>query len=230
MSDVKQRIEQIISHAEKRKTSPYEVWDSIKALKDEYVAQYNEQSWHTYVGNKFQNVVHALIKGNIETLKETNNNFAGLDILTEGEAKKDGIIKRKISIEYGNFLLIPDVDSTLVWRDHQRPWESEVLAIISCKTSLRERIAQPCYWKLKLKSSKITRHIRLLLATTDNDEDFTIKMARQRFEGMTRNRIIGEYELNGIYILREDFQSNWESEKIKRFDRIYADIINMVKR
>lgn len=229
MIDVKKTIEEIIAEAQREKTSPYKVWDSIKRLKEEYVYQYSEQSWHTYIGNKFQNVVYALIKGSIKTTKENDDKFSGLDILTESEVKKNSIIKRKLSIEYGNFLLLPDIDSTIVWIDDKQPWESTILAIISCKTSLRERIAQPCYWKLKLRSSNITRNIKLFLATTDNDDDFAIMQSSQRFEGMTRNRVIGEYELNGIYILRADFSDNWESKIVKKFDSIYSDIIEIVK-
>lgn len=229
MSDVKSEIEEIISHIGDGVLSPYKVWDLIKELKNEYVEQYSEQSWHVYIGNKFQNVVHALIKSRLKELKNRDAGFDGFEILTGDDAKKNSVIKRKISIEYGDFLLIPDVDSAIVWLDNKQPWESEVLAIISCKTSLRERIAQTCYWKLKLLSSDITKGIRLFLATTDNDNDFAIKSGTSRYEGMTRNRLIAEYELNGVYILREDFKKDWESDKVKRFDQIFNDIIEIIK-
>ena len=39
-------------------------------------------------------------------------------------------------------------------------------------------------------------------------------------------RIILEYELDGIYFLKEDFE---ETDKAKHFESIITDIINMAK-
>ncbi len=124
--------------------------------------------------------------------------------------------------------MLPDVDSAIAWLDLKEPWNSEVLAIVSCKTSLRERIAQACYWKLKLLSSDITRSIQVFLATTDNDDDFIIREGRGRFEGKHRNRVIAEYELDGVYILRENFDLNWESKKVKKFERLFDDLVGIL--
>lgn len=110
-------------------------------------------------------------------------------------------------------------------------WESEIVAIVSCKTSLRERIAQACYWKLKLLSSDVTKRIKVFLASTDNDKDFAIDLTnRKRIKGKTRNRIIAEYELDGVYILRDDFKEEWESNKVKRYERIFDDLLEMFKK
>ncbi|NWG08877.1 MAG: hypothetical protein HXX80_00945 [Nitrososphaerales archaeon] len=159
-------------------------------------------------------------------LKAKDPNFRGFDILTEAEIKNDEIIMRKLAIKYGKYLLLPDTDIAIVNHAFEEPWKSEILAIISCKTSLRERIAQACYWKLKLVSSDVTRSIRVFLATTDNDEDFIImnNARRESFNGKSRNRIIAEHELDGIYILREDFREEWESTKVKRYGRIFNDL------
>jgi hypothetical protein len=37
---------------------------------------------------------------------------------------------------------------------------------------MRERIAETGYWKLKLKNSKVTRHIKIFFATLDEDGIF----------------------------------------------------------
>lgn len=111
------------------------------------------------------------------------------------------------------------------------PWKSKILAIMSCKTSLRERIAQACYWKLKLLSSDTTKHIKVFLASTDNDKNFVInERKRDSFQGKSRNRIISEYELDGVYILREDFRDEWESKKVKKHESIFNDLIQLFEK
>lgn len=70
----------------------------------------------------------------------------------------------------------------------------------------------------------------MFLASTDNDRDFVVDNSRREsLQGKSRNRIISEYELDGIYILREDFRDEWESEKVKRYERIFSDIVQIFK-
>jgi len=227
MVDVKKNVEKLIFEIEKGKIPPEKAWDKIRKLKELYVKNYSEQSWHSYIGNKFQNIVYSILKGYFNRLKSKNQEFSGLTVFKESEVKGNEIIARKLAVRYGKYLLLPDTDMAIVDYNFVDPWKSEILAIISCKTSLRERIAQACYWKLKLLSSDITKNVRVFLATTDNDEDFFIRSKRKQYEGKHRNRIIAEYELDGVYILREDFKKDWESDKIKRYDAIFEDLIKL---
>jgi type II restriction enzyme len=229
MSDAKQKVDNLITQIEKGEIDPKEAWDKIKELKEEYVQQYSEQSWHVYIGNKFQGVVYSILKGYLHKLRSQNSQFANLNIFTESEVKNNDIIVRKLAVKYGEYLLLPDTDMVIVDYNFTDPWKSEVLAIVSCKTSLRERIAQACYWKLKLLSSDVTKNTRVFLATTDNDEDFFIRN-KVNYGGKSRNRIIAEYELDGVYILREDFKKEWESSKVKRYERIFDDLVKIFKR
>jgi len=229
MNDPKQEVERVIEEIKAGKIEPYKSWDYIRKLKDSYVEQINEQSWHSYIGNKFQSVIHAILKGYVKRLKDEDASYKGVEVLTEGQVKRNEILMRKMVVKYGeDFYLLPDVDSAIAWLDLKEPWNSEVLAIVSCKTSLRERIAQACYWKLKLLSSDITRSIQVFLATTDNDDDFIIREGRERFEGKHRNRVIAEYELDGVYILRENFDLTWESKKVKKFERLFDDLVGIL--
>jgi hypothetical protein len=205
-------------------------WDKIKESKEEYVAQLGQQSWNSFIGHRFEGAIHAIIKGYAKKIKQENPAFDGLEVITQGEAERDEVIMRKLAIKYGDFLLLPDIDSVIVWNDTKHRWESEILAIISCKTSLRERIAQACYWKLKLLSSDVKKGIRVFLATADNDNDFAIGDSGERFNGKSRDRVISEHELDGVYILRVDFKVDWESTKVKRFERIFDDIVQLVKK
>jgi len=234
MSDPRRKIDDIILKIEKGEVAPEKAWNEIRKLKEDYVqrlrnfdprVQNAEQSWHVFIGNKFEKVVYSILKGYVTRLKAKDQNLKGLDVLTESEVKSKEVVMRKLAVKYGEYLLLPDADMVFVNYVSEEPWDSEVLAIISCKTSLRERIAQACYWKLKLLSSDITKNIRVFLATADNDKDFPISShRRESFNGRSRDRIIAEHELDGVYILREDFREEWESAKVKRYERIFDDL------
>jgi len=229
MVDVKKKVEMLISEIEKGNIDPKEAWNKIKELKEDYVRQYSEQSWHKYVGDKFQDIIYSILKGYISSLKKRDKSFRNLEVFSQSEVASNDVIARKLAVKYGEYFLLPDIDMAIVNYVFEEPWKSEVLAIISCKTSLRERIAQACYWKLKLLSSNVTKGVRVFLATADHDENFFVKEGKERYDGMHRNRVIAEYELDGIYILREDFPKEWESDKVKRYERIFDDLIEIFK-
>ena len=78
---------------------------------------------------------------------------------------------------------------------------------------------------MKFLASDVTKHIKIYLVTTDNDKDFFLnRRRREEYSGKSRNRIISEYELDGIYILREDFSEEMESEKVKKYEKIFDDL------
>lgn len=56
-------------------------------------------------------------------------------------------------VDYGKFgMHLPDADVIIF-----NPEECKALAVISSKSTLRERVAQTGYWFLKLKSSRLTK-------------------------------------------------------------------------
>ncbi len=235
-----EKIEEIEKKLGKGEITLAEALRQIKELKNEYLVHIKkvkphlkdpEQSWHSFIGKKFQELVFNTLKGYLKILKKKHPEFDGLEVLSENEIKKNDILFRKLAVRYGDYLLLPDTDIVLVNYDFANPWNSKILAIISCKTSLRERIAQACYWKLKLLSSDVTKHIKVYLATTDNDDDFSLdsKRRKESYNGMSRNRIIAEYELDGIYIMRDDFKDEWESNKVKKYEKLLDDLINLIK-
>lgn len=126
----------------------HEVWKKISDFKDEYVNQINEQSWHTYIGNVFQRLVFIVLQKYISELSKKDE-FKNVSLLNESQLEANDYLSKKLSVRYGNKMsMLPDTDMAIVDFDMSNPWSSEVIAIISCKTSLRERIAQACYWKL----------------------------------------------------------------------------------
>lgn len=175
--------------------------------------------------------MYTILKGYVEKLKLKDSDFQSLLVLKENEIKKNDILSRKLAVRYGDFLLLPDTDLAIVEYSFEDSWKSKILAIVSCKTSLRERIAQACYWKLKLLSSDATKHIKVFLASTDNDADFVIDdKRRESFQGKSRNRIISEYELDGVYLLREDFRDEWENNKVKSYVHVFEDLLQIFKK
>lgn len=227
MTDPKKDIEAIIVKIKAGEIPPEKAWAQIKSMQQTYLKVYSQPSWNSYIGNRFQEIIHAIIKSYLSGLKQKDSELQGFEILTASEVKSYQVIMRKLVVQYGDFFLLPDVDSVIVWFDKENEWQSKIIAIASCKTSLRERIAQACYWKLKLVSSDIQKHIKVFLATADHDDDFSIGNSGERFDGKSRDRVIAEYELDGIYILRENFVQEWESEKVKKFERIFSDLIKL---
>lgn len=126
-------------------------------------------------------------------------------------------VKRNLAIDYGKFgLHLPDVDIVIF-----NPKNSKVLAVLSSKVTLRERIAQTGYWKIKLAANKITKHIKVYFITPDEDE--TLKTLRPAKKG----RAIVEVDLDGSYVLSESPVE--ESKKVKMFDKFIGDLKKLVK-
>jgi hypothetical protein len=92
MSDPKEEINTLVRNIKEGRIPAAKSWDAIKGLKKKYVEDYNQSSWNAYIGNRFQEVIHAILKGYILSLKQKNSEFAGLDVLTAGEAKNHEII------------------------------------------------------------------------------------------------------------------------------------------
>jgi type II restriction enzyme len=232
LSEEKKAIIELLNTVERGEIPPTEshlVWEKMTGFRDQYVKRHNEQSWHTFIGHVFEKLIYSVLKTYISELSKKEE-FRNLTLLSDSELKRNDILVKKLSVRYGDDqLLLPDTDMAIADCNFADPWNSEIVGIISCKTSLRERIAQACYWKLKLLSSDTTKNVRVFLATTDNDEDFSLKHNKQ-YGGKSRNRVIAEYELDGIYILRGDFKHEWESSKVKHYDQIFNDLVEIFKK
>jgi type II restriction enzyme len=63
--------------------------------------------------------------------------------------------------------------------------------------TLRERIAQTVYWKLKLSAAPITNHIKVYFITPDEDGTLTIKKPTKK------GRAIVESDIDGSYVMSE---------------------------
>ncbi|MCQ6253401.1 BsaWI family type II restriction enzyme [Methanocaldococcus sp.] len=186
--------------------------------KDDAINKAN-QSWRTYIGHRIQDVIYNLLKKFLENseLKVTTDKVLSSQNLSEELDK----VKRLIAVSYGKYLFLPDAD-IIVYKVENN--NVRIIAIISVKNSFRERGFETTYWKLKLKESPVTSHIKVFLATPDKDNEISYKCPNGKPKKM---RIILEYELDGIYFLKDDFE---ETEKAKHFEKIVEDIIEISKK
>jgi len=100
------------------------------------------------------------------------------------------------------------------------PQSLEIVAVLSSKVTLRERIAQTGYWKLKLETQELTRHIKVYFVSPDEDGTLT------EDDPMKKGRAIVESDLDGSYVLSE--ASIKESKKVKKFDKFIDDLRELV--
>lgn len=176
----------------------------------------SRNSWVTYVGNKLEDLIvlflenfcqkHRLkiIKGNI--LKRAKLNY------------EHSIVRRKIAINFNEYSLLPDTD-IVIYKNYEK--EIKIIAIISVKNSFRERYTETPYWKLKLMEDEVTKPIKVFMVTPDNDDE--ISFIGQ--SGPRQPRIVMEYELDSIYLARENFDA---SNKVKELNRLLMDLEKLI--
>lgn len=171
----------------------------------------HEQSWRAFKGKNMERLIQFIITEEVERLglKVVNGNKLERSKNLPIELSK---VKRNIAIDYGEFgLHLPDVDIIIY-----HPQTYKVLATISSKVTLRERIAQTGYWKLKLLGDEITKHIKVYFITPDEDGTLTYKKPTKK------GRAIVEVDLDRSYVLTEEKIE--ESEKVKLFEHFIDDL------
>jgi len=178
----------------------------------------HEQSWRAFKGKNFEKLTLHIIENEVTSL--------GLKIINGGALEKTlsknlppelNKVKRNLSIDYGEFgLHLPDVDLIIY-----QPTSCKVIAVISSKITLRERIAQTGYWKIKLSDDYLTKHIKVFFVTPDEDNTLSTKKPAKK------GRAIVEVDTDGAYIMSES--SIEESDKVKMFDKFISDLELLTK-
>lgn len=177
-----------------------------------------EQSWKPFKGHNFEKLILRIVQSELssDTVKCIPGSSLGGRNLTAELSK----VHRNLIVRYGSYSILPDADLVLY-----SPSTCRVLGVISCKTTLRERIAQTAYWKLKLAADPVTVHIQGFLVTPDEDGDLDRSLAElDETSRSGRNRIIVEHELDGTYVLRRIS----ESAKVKAFPKLIEDVRRLV--
>ena len=170
-----------------------------------------EQSWRAFKGKNLEKLIEHIIKDEIQKLNLSIINGNILEHNKYSDNNELDLLKRNLAIDYGEFgMHLPDVDIIIY-----EPNKSKIIAVLSVKVTLRERIAQTGYWKLKLMNSNITKDIKVFFITLDEDDIFSKKPAK-------KGRAIVEVDTDGCYILTEnEFE---KSSKVKLFSEFINDL------
>jgi len=186
--------------------------------KKDFTGNDHEQSWRAFKGKNLEKLIEYIITDEVQGLglKVVNGNTLERTNSTN-LSKELSLVKRNLLIDYGEFgSHLPDVDIIIY-----NPGTSKVVVVLSSKVTLRERIAQTGYWKVKLASDEATKHIQVYFVTPDEDGTLTIK------DPAKKGRAIVEIDTDGSYVLSEtDIE---ESSKVKMFDKFIDDLKNLLK-
>ena len=177
----------------------------------------HEQSWRSFKGKNLEKIVEHIITDEVRNLglEVVNGNI--LERTNESNLPNDlGQVKRNLLIDYGQFgYHLPDVDIVIY-----NPDTYKVIAVISIKVTLRERIAQTGYWKIKMQSQFLTQNIKVYFITPDEDKTLIMK------DPAKKGRAIVEVDTDGCYVLSEENVA--ESETVKMFDEFIDDLKKLV--
>lgn len=179
----------------------------------------HEQSWRDFKGKNYEKIILYIIKREVENLGLKIVNGATLErTLSKNLSLELNEVKRNLLVDYGEFgSHLPDVDLVIY-----QPKSREVIAVISSKITLRERIAQTGYWKIKLSEDDVTKHIQVFFITPDEDNTLFIKKPAKK------GRAIVEVDTDGAYIMSESPVE--ESDKVKTFEKFIPDLRKLLKR
>jgi len=213
-------------YEEKRKTYGNEVYKHISELfeqakdmhhedwlKNPTAMKDHEQSWRAWKGKNLEKLVLHMLRKEVELL--------GLKIVEGNKLERTSgqnlpyelnSVKRNLLVDFGEFgSHLPDVDIIIY-----DPKTCKVLAVISSKVTLRERIAQTGYWKIKLSKDQVTKHIKVFFVTPDEDSTLSVKRPAKK------GRAIVEVDTDGSYVMSQNQVQ--ESDKVKMFDRFIDDL------
>jgi type II restriction enzyme len=173
----------------------------------------HEQSWRAFKGKNLEKLILHIIKREVESL--------GLKIIDGNKLERTksenlsfelSSVKRNLLVDFGEFgSHLPDVDLIIY-----KPRTHNIVAVISSKVTLRERIAQTGYWKIKLSKDEVTKHIKVFFATPDEDGTLTTRRPAKK------GRAIVEVDTDGCYVMSE--KPVEESTKVKMFDKFIEDL------
>jgi type II restriction enzyme len=188
-------------------------------LKKPTKARDHEQSWRAFKGKNFEKLILHIVRREVEELGlriasgNTLERTMGKNLSPELNR-----VKRNLLVDYGKLgSHLPDIDLVVY-----HPRSCKVLAVISSKITLRERIAQTGYWKIKLSDDDLTKHIRVLFVTPD--EDGTLSTRKPAKKG----RAIVEADTDGAYVLTKSAVQ--ESHKVKMFNKLIPDLKKLLSR
>ncbi|MDL1973014.1 MAG: BsaWI family type II restriction enzyme [Deltaproteobacteria bacterium] len=123
-----------------------------------------DQAWKTCKGSLYEYAVFRYIQNIIENNRKLKDKI----MVMMGD---DASISHRNQIVIRNWSdIFPDVDILIIEKD-----TNLVIVILSCKTSLRERLTETAFWKRELEK---TQDIKLVFVTTDKDNELRTETNR----------------------------------------------------
>lgn len=192
---------------------------TAKRAKSEGRTPDHEQSWRAFKGKNLEKLIMHIIEDEVKSLGLKIINGNALERTSKDNLPDElNTVKRNLLVNYGEFgYHLPDVDMIIY-----KPKTQKIIAVLSSKVTLRERIAQTGYWKIKLASDNATKHIKVFFITPD--EDGTLTQRRPAKKG----RAIVEIDTDGSYILSETMVE--ESDKVKMLDKFIEDLSKIAQK
>ncbi len=130
-------------------------------------ARSRDQAWKTCKGSLYEYAVYRYITQIIEN----NESLKRRLIIRMGDEALD---THGDQIAIKNWCdIFPDVDILIIDKDTQL-----VKAILSCKTSLRERLTETAFWKREFEKTKELTDIKVIFITPDKDNELKTETNR----------------------------------------------------
>ncbi len=215
--DAYKYISSVLSEAKTQHKQDFLVGAAAQKAKSEGREPDHEQSWRAFKGKNLEKLIEYIITDEIQNLglRVVNGNS-----LERADGHKLSLelnqVKRNLLVDYGEYgCHLPDVDLIIF-----NPTNSNVIAVLSSKVTLRERVSQTGYWKLKLASNKLTKHIKVYFITPDEDGTLVHKKPAKK------GRAIVEIDTDGCFVLSETTVES--SNKVKMFDEFIPTLKNIL--
>ena len=193
----------------------------LKEAKEQHEQEFegidHEQSWRAFKGKNLEKLIGYIIIDEVRALGLEVVNGNTLERTNANNLSRElSQVKRNLLVDYKDFgYYLPDVDLIIY-----EPDTSIIVAVLSSKVTLRERIAQTGYWKIKLAADETTKHIKVYFVTPDEDGTLTVK------DPAKKGRAIVEIDTDGSYVLSET--NIVESDKVKMFDKFIDDLKSLL--
>ena len=163
-----------------------------------------EQSWRVVKGGGLERVIAFILRQQLEELD--------LDLVPVKEAGK------LLEIDFGPYgSHKPDVDLIVYQQGLNR-----VLAILSIKTSLRERATQTAYWRTKIRNDPRTQNVRVFLVTPNSDDILRNNRLPNKQRAILETDIDATYIVNTAEWTLENYLYKGKPSRI----RLIADLAN----
>jgi len=135
----------------------------LRRIMDKYYdkPRSRDQAWRSCKGALYEYAVLRAIEYIVNSDKKLR---LELDIIPGIYVKEQPYAKQVVIRNWSD--IYPDVDILIVEKKTRL-----VKAIISCKTSLRERLTETAFWKKELEKFEDKRNIRVIFITTDKDNE-----------------------------------------------------------